>query len=442
MVTGRGKKYIDLLKEKQVERWFRDCARGSQLTADVILRRLGSFCNEVSKTPMDLLELSDESLTNLLTDFIGTEEDRGLSPNYINSSVKAVKSWLSFNGRKLIRKLKIKNAGVNTRYGNESIPSQQSLKKIFSVGDARSKTACALIAFSGLRLEALGDYMGKGGLEIRDLPEMHVDVDSKTVSFENEVTMVKVRPELSKTRKPYITFIGPEGTGYLSAYLQKRMIEGEVLMAESPIIVPSKLALRKKHITTINIGDLIRQSIRSAGFENRPYILRSYFDTQLMLAESKGFIMHDYRVFMMGHSGSMEHRYTLDKMLTSDTIEDMRSSYVKCLKFLETEDHGIKEEDVAKITTNTMKETAIMILETAYGTNLSDKEKEDLMALDLDDLQERLKEIFRDKKAEILNNGNRHKTIPERELEIYLNKGWELVQIYPKGDKAVVKLPS
>ena len=88
-----------------------------------------------------------------------------------------------------------------------------------------------------------------------------------------------------------------------------------------------------------------------------------------------------------------------------------------------------------------MRETAIMILETAYGTKLSEKEKEELMDLDINDLQDKLREIFRNKKADILNNGNRHKTIPEGELESYLNRGWELVQIYPRGDKAVVRLP-
>ena len=46
------------------------------------------------------------------------------------------------------------------------------------------------------------------------------------------------------------------------------------------------------------------------------------------------------------------------------------------------------------------------------------------------------------KRVQELNNGNKHKTIPEEDLESYLNKGWELVQIYPKGDKAVIKLPS
>ena len=441
MAASRGKKYIELLKEKQVERWFRDCARGSQLTADIVLRRLGSFCVDVNKNPMELINLEDEELANLLTDYVGTEEDKGFSPNYINSTIKAVKSWLAFNGKKLIRKIKIKNVGVNSKYGNESIPSQQDLKKIFLVGDARSKVACSLIAFSGVRLEVLGGYMGNDGLEIRDFPELHIDMDSKAAAFENEIPLVKIRAELSKTRKPYITFLGTEGSSYLLAYLQKRMTDGETLTPESPVIVPSKLALRHKHITTINIGDIIRQSIRAAGLKNRPYILRSYFDTQLMLAESKGLILHDYRVFMMGHSGSMEHKYTLDKLLTSDTINDMRSSYSKCLKFLETEDHGMKEEDVAKITSNTIRETAIMILETAYGMQLSDKDKEELMGLEINELQERLKEIFRDKKAEILNNGNKHKTISERDLEAYLNKGWELVQIYPRGDKAVIKLP-
>jgi hypothetical protein len=175
----------------------------------------------------------------------------------------------------------------------------------------------------------------------------------------------------------------------------------------------------------------------------RPYVLRKYFDTQLLQAESKTGLKRDYRVFWMGHIGDMEHEYTLNHGILSEAvIEDMRSQYARASKFLETEERGMKEEDVAKITSNTMRETAIMILETAYGMKLTDKEREELMALDVNDLQDKLREIFRDKKAEILNNGNKHKTIPERELETYLNKGWELVQIYPKGDKAVIKLPS
>ncbi len=184
----------------------------------------------------------------------------------------------------------------------------------------------------------------------------------------------------------------------------------------------------------------LRNAINDSGYSWRPYVLRAYFATALDNAENKGLISHPWRMFFMGHKGDVEARYSTNKRLPPEMIEDMRMAYSKCLKFLETEDHGLKEEDVAKITSNTMRETAIMILETAYGMKLSDKEKKELMGLDTNELQEILKDIFRDKKAEILTNGNKHKTIPERELETYLNKGWELVQIYPGGDKAVVKL--
>lgn len=185
----------------------------------------------------------------------------------------------------------------------------------------------------------------------------------------------------------------------------------------------------------------IRKAITGSGFSWRPYVLRAYFATALDNAENKGLISHPWRMFFMGHKGDIEAQYSTNKRLPPDMIEEMRSAYVKASKYFETEENGIKEEDVAKITSNTMRETAIMILETAYGMKLSDREEGELMALDTNKLQDKLREIFRDKKAEILNNGNRHKTIPERELENYLNKGWELVQIYPRGDKAVVKLP-
>lgn len=50
----------------------------------------------------------------------------------------------------------------------------------------------------------------------------------------------------------------------------------------------------------------MRKSIRASGFKWRPYVLRRYFDTRLMLAESDGLIINDWRVFFMGHKSSME----------------------------------------------------------------------------------------------------------------------------------------
>ena len=442
-MAGPGKKYESIMDNEDLKRWYNERARKSLITADTYLRRLGSFCSWASIMPWDLISKEEKDITDLVSDYVSyAEKDRKFAGQYILSTVKAVKSWLNHNGKKLTRKIDVANGVSNTTLVNERIPTQDELKKIFASGDPRSRVAISLMAFSGTRPEVLGNYIGDNGLKLKDFPDL--TIENGKVAFHKIPAMIIVRPELSKARKQYMTFLGNEGCFYMAAYLEQRMAEGEKLSMDSPLITPSKFALRNEtsHIRTINIGDIVRQAIRASGFKGRPYVLRSYFDTQLMLAESKGLVLRDYRQFFMGHVGDIEHRYTVNRQrLPEDVIEDMRESYAKASKFLETENRGMKEEDVAKITSNTMRETAIMILETAYGMKLSDKEREELMALDTNELQERLKEMFRDKKAEILNNGNKHKTIPERDLESYLNKGWELVQIYPRGDKAVVRLP-
>lgn len=442
VMPGPKKKYENLMENRDVKRWFNEMSRNSRITADTNLRRLGAFSKWASVTPWELISKNEKDITDLISDYISYAEDQKLAGQYILSTVKAIKSWLNHNGIRLTRKIKIGNATSNSTLINERIPTQDELKKIFASGDPRSRLACVLMAHSGMRPEVLGNYTGDNGLKLRDFPEL--GIGENKVTFQRIPTMIIVRPELSKARKQYITFLGNEGCFYVTAYLEQRMAEGEKLTMDSPLITPSKFALRseKSHIRTINIGDIVRQSMRASGFKGRPYVLRSYFDTQLMLAESKGLILRDYRQFFMGHVGDIEHRYTLNKQrLPEDVIEDMRQSYGKSLKFLETEEKGLKEEDVKKLTSDTMRETAIMILEATYGMKLTDKERDELMALDPNELKDKLREIFKDKRAEILNNGNRHKTIPERELETYLNKGWELVQIYPKGDKAVIKLP-
>ena len=51
----------------------------------------------------------------------------------------------------------------------------------------------------------------------------------------------------------------------------------------------------------------------------------------------------------MGHKGDIEVRYSTNKRLPQDMIGEMRSAYVRASKFLETEEHGIKEEDYQKM---------------------------------------------------------------------------------------------
>ncbi|MEM3192668.1 MAG: site-specific integrase [Candidatus Parvarchaeota archaeon] len=440
-MPGPRKKYESLLKDTDIKRWYNELTRSSVITADTYLRRLGSFCNSTNKSPQELVSMDEKKITDLISDEISSMERQKLAGSYIASTVKAVKSWLNYNGKKLSRKIKIKDQNANFTLRNERIPTQEELKKILASGDPRARVACVLMAHSGLRPESLGNYLGDDGLRISDFPEMEIK-DGK-VTFKNIPTIVIIRPELSKSKRQYFTFLGNEGCFYLKAYLEERInqkekdkdgnVRTEEITHNSPIIAPSKLYFRKEDsfIRTINIGDIIREAIRKAGFTWRPYVLRAYFDTQLMMAESKGLILRDYRSFMMGHVGDIENRYTTNKhKLPENLIEDMRESYAKSLVFLETEKRGMSEEEKDKWKTDLKREYLRLFFD--------DKEIDDNKLLDLstEDLQKKVKE----KIGMSLNNGHSQKVISMKEVKQYIEQGWEFVQSI-NSREAIVRIP-
>jgi len=324
MVKGKG--YSCLLGDVDVGRWFENVARGSRVTAEVYLRRLGSFCKHFNKTPKELLRLSENELYNLMLDYVSFLDGEGKAGSYIHSALKAVKSWLSHNGIEVKRKIKIRDATDTPTLKGERVPTQEELKKILLSADKKTRVACVLMAHGGLRIGSLGNYDGIDGLRIKDFPEMRIE--GNIVTFEKIPTMVVIRRELSKAGHQYFTFLSEEGCEYLKDYLEERIRKGEKLTANSPIITPKVKV--KPFIRTANIGDAIREAIRKAGFKWRPYVLRAYFDTQLMLAESKGLVLRDYRQFWMGHKGDIEARYTTNKQrLPEDVVEELREAYRK-----------------------------------------------------------------------------------------------------------------
>ena len=326
------KEFEDLLKDPDVKEWYENIIRGHQSTASVYIRSLGRFCIRNNTTPVKLLSLKGKDRDSLLIKNVDTLVKQQKAGSYIASELKAVKSWLSWNSIAVTKKIKIPGANRRPSLRDEAIPDQAELKKILNSSDSRERTAISLVAFGGVRLEALGNYLGTDGLTIGDFPELEIKDD--TVSFKQTPTLLRVREELSKTGNNYFTFIGPEGCDYIRSYLESRISHGEKLNKDSPIIVPVR---QEPHfICTINIGDLIRSPMRLCGNTNRPYVLRSYFATQTMKAESKGFI-RDYRTFFMGHKGDIEHTYTLNKNhLSTDLIEKMREAYSAALPYLET----------------------------------------------------------------------------------------------------------
>lgn len=414
------------MEDPEVRRWYENVARGSRLWADVCLRRLGSFCTELGMTPGDLADLPDRKLHQTLLDFVSAKEREGYAGSYIACIMKAVRSWLSFNMRRPEIKIKIRGAQDTPTLRNERIPTREELRRIFLSGDRKTRVACALVAHAGLRIQTIGNYEGNDGLRLKDLPEL--TVRGKKVSFRKIPTVVVVRRELSKAGHQYITFLSTEGCGYLKDYLEERLASGEKLGPESAVVTP-KVRI-KPFIRANNIGDDIRKAMRVAGFPWRPYVLRSYFDTQLMQAESRGLVLRDYRQFWMGHRGDIEARYTTNKgMLPAEVIEDMREAYKRSQRFLQT----VETEEEVRLEPEFRRQLLL-----ASGFKPSEVERMDLERME----EEEFQELIRKKIVSLMiESGVKQKVIPLSKIEEYLKKGWEFQATLPNG-KAIVKMPS
>ena len=103
-------KYASLLKDPDVKRWYDNLAKGSLVTAYLRLRVLGNFCNKAKTDTKSLTKMSNDELDNLLMDYVTTMEKEGKAGSYVESILKAVKSWLSHNHRKVEAKIKIRSA--------------------------------------------------------------------------------------------------------------------------------------------------------------------------------------------------------------------------------------------------------------------------------------------------------------------------------------------
>ncbi|MEM4311309.1 MAG: hypothetical protein QXX95_02865 [Nitrososphaerales archaeon] len=150
------------------------------ITAEERLRRLGRFCEVTGYNPKSLIEFkrsNPEGFDNFIMDFV----DKSLKsekPAQVRNNLITIRSWLAHFGLKLERKIKLPVED----YVEEIVPSKEQLASILRHCDPRSRVIASLMAFSGIRPESIGNYLGSDGLRIKDLPELHID--KGTVTFE------------------------------------------------------------------------------------------------------------------------------------------------------------------------------------------------------------------------------------------------------------------
>lgn len=341
-----------MLRNPEVRRWYDNLSRGSPLTAGMRLGALDTFCRAHEMTPMELADLGMKDLktaTNLLEDHVTMMEEKNHAPNYITVVVRAVKSWLEHFDIKINRRIKVKNDGHATTIQDERVPNSQEMMEIQSRATMRASVIISLMAKAGLRPEVIGNHDGTDGLRMRDLPDMVIQQgEAKCVRLPNQVV---VRASLSKARHKYFTFLSSTGTHRLVVYLNDRLANGEPLHGDSPVVAPDYIHKtnrggnkNKPFLLTHRISEDVRKTFRPR-FQWRPYVLRAFFDTELLVAESKGKMTHDFRVFFMGHKGSMEARYTTNKgILPEVLVREMRESFRRSEEYLDIEFH---DEDPA-----------------------------------------------------------------------------------------------
>jgi site-specific recombinase XerD len=429
LTMTRQPKYLDLLKNEKVRRWYENLNAKSYLTATTWLRTLGLYCELEKTSPDKILEsMNKPDFRDKFADFVRKMEREGKAGSYIIRYKKVLRSFGRFNNKNVELNINIANDHLSPTIENERVPNKDELSRLLRKATSRGRVSISLMAFAGLRPESLGNYEGIDGLRLKDIKGLRL---IENIEFEKIPVMVSVKSMLSKARHQYFSFLGEEGATYIKEYLEERRRQGEELDYDSPLLqFDNKKAYARKNAllrTTLITRD-IRDAIQGAGLKMRPYVLRAYFSTALDIAESKGLISHPWRQFIMGHKGDIEARYSTNKRLPPDMIEEMRESYRKCLKFIETRISDVSEDN-AKLFLQQQ-------LLSAVGYKQEEIDKIDLTNVSNEDFQQ----LLRDKVAGAMNdNGAKQKVIPVSDIEQYISDGYDFEAVLPNG-KAVMRL--
>lgn len=410
-----------LAQDPDLKGWYRNLANGAKPTADNYLRLLGAFCRDMNTDRADLVKLPETAVRDLLVSYVDRQVERGLARASIHSTIKAVRSWLLHHDRKLSLPVKVPLTAAPSRLDTEELPTPAQLRAVLVGATPTERLCCAFMAFSGLRPQALGNYLGNDGLRVSDL--IGVKVQGGKVEIPEPPLRVRVRAMNSKAGHSYFTFLGEEGAEYLRASLEERARKGEALTPDSDVIHPYRA--HKSFVRALNIGDNVRMALRRAGLTARPYVLRSYFASRLLEAQNAGKVAREYSEFWLGHTGDItaKHYTTGRARLPDSLIDSMREAYRRCEPYLST------VPTTARGGGNT---EAFRVLLSAYYTD------EEVAKIDLTDAAAVIEAIRKGASRAASMAGPKQQVIAETELAEYLDKGW-LARMAVNRSKFVVE---
>jgi hypothetical protein len=443
-VLGR---HRGLLDDPLVRSWWEERSLRSRLSADSYLRHIGLFVERLGRNPGELLNLArkdPDALRDLLVRYAAEQKRKGLLDSYIAKSFEGLRSFLEHHRVRFDefpRLSPIRGASLS----QERVPTPTELGQILERLSLRGRAIALLLAHSGVRPGVLGSYGGESGLTLGDLPELAL---GPTIHFREVPFVIQVRADLSKTRRQYVTFGTEQLATTLVAYLDARRQGGEKLTEKSPAVAPGTLrgaAVQTRAAARVNHGFVVMKNVvkelqdvlhASApdGVRWRPYVLRSYCSTRLLLAEGQGRISRDLREAILGHDGGIASRYNVGKRWGEELLAEARRQYGNAAEFLETN---------AQTRANVAAEFRRTLLGVA---GLSDDEAAKHMADSNDELLALLRDklLDRDRAASQLIPGNGHrmqKPVALTDAERLLAEGWTFVANFGP-DRVLLQPPS
>ena len=258
---------------------------------------------EDPETLLNDLKTGKINVVNAIQEFRFMLIERGRAPSSIRRYHAGIKRWLEANGIKVdwiqvdyVAPLPKKRSVVEDR-----MPTREELIRLMNAASPKIKVLIEIATSSGLRIGSII------GLKVEDL-------DFET---DNKIVLIRVRPELSKTRIGHWALISDEARSYLEEYLESNKIE-------SGWVFPAKRGAG--HMTYNSIQLAWKRLLKKTGLDMKSrtmyvlhlHTLRKWFRTRL-----EGYLTKSQIEYLMGH---LKKEY-LDGAYFRPPSEDLITSY-------------------------------------------------------------------------------------------------------------------
>jgi integrase len=304
-----------------------------------------SFLRYAKITADDLMKASPTAIEDAIRRQIRDMENQGLSWGTRAAVVNGLWKFCKVNKLKEVDFDEIRKTLGDDESEHDDQPYDNELvRKLMQAADLRKKVIIGVLATSGIRRGAIAS------LKLKHAHKMTIP-ESTTETYALDIYA-------NSKKDRYATFITPEVSALLDAYLKARVAAGEVLSPDSPLIreqydptanraADTENVNKPRHVTTSTVAQLVTALIIQAGLKDEirkrkihaMHAFRKHVYTELIKAGVKE--VNVKRI--IGHSTGLGRNYD------RQTLEDMLKDYAKVIPALTISNEPELQRQVEKL---------------------------------------------------------------------------------------------